>query len=161
MIKFAAAAIWIIVVTAGTVLFAYQSGDDQAEVDVEATLFAGLEYVKTDVISVPVIKDNAVYGYFLARLVYTAEAKRLNQMVMPPEAIIHDEVYTHLFANPQIDFTRRDTLDLDAFRNGIRESVNQRVGEPLIRDVLIEQMDFLSKADIRDSMMRGVVANDL
>ena len=161
MIKFAAAAIWIIVVTAGTVLFAYQSRDDQTAIDVEASLFTGLDVVKMDVISVPVLKDNAVHGYFLARLVYTAETKRLNQMVMPPEAIIFDEVYTHLFANPQIDFTRKETLDLNAFRAGIRDSVNQRVGEPLIKDVLIEQMDFLSKADIRDSMMRGVVANDL
>jgi hypothetical protein len=57
-------------------------------------------------------------------------------MTMPPEAIIFDEVYTHLFANPQIDFSRKETLDLEAFRSGIRDSVNRRVGEALIKDVL-------------------------
>jgi len=77
-------------------------------------------------------------------------------MVMPPDAIIFDEVYSYLFGNPLIDFSREETLDLDTFREAIKESINRRVGETLVEEVLVEQMDFLSKSDIRDSMMRGI-----
>lgn len=161
MIKFALAALWIIAVTAGSVLFAYQSAGDGADADEQATYFGGLDYVQTEVISVPVLRNNQVYGYFLARLVYTAEAEKLRRMVMPPDAIIFDEVYSYLFANPLIDFSRKETLDLDAFREGIKNSVNRRVGEALVQEVLVEQMDFLTKSDIRDSMMRGFVGSEM
>ena len=49
-------------------------------------------------------------------------------------------------------------VDLDAFRNGIREHVNKRVGEDVLHDVLIEQIDFLSKQDIRDNAIRRKAA---
>lgn len=156
MIKFALAALWIIAVTAGSVLFAYQSAGTGPEGEEQATYFGGLDYVQTEVISVPVLRDNQVYGYFLARLVYTAKADTLRTMVMPPDAIIFDEVYSYLFGNQLIDFSRKETLDLDAFREGIKNSVNRRVGTELVQEVLVEQMDFLTKADIRNSMMRGL-----
>ena len=161
MIKFALAALWIIAVTAGTVLFAYQSIGNGPEGEEQATHFGGLDYVQTEVISVPVLKDNEVYGYFLARLVYTAKADKLRSMVMPPDAIIFDEVYSYLFGNPVIDFSRKETLDLDAFREGIRNAVNRRVGEQLVQEVLVEQMDFLTKSDIRNSMMRDLGGSEM
>ncbi|MGY6707001.1 MAG: hypothetical protein ACXIVF_01635 [Rhizobiaceae bacterium] len=161
MIKFALAALWIIAVTAGSVLFAYQSAGDRTETEEQASYFGGLDYVQTEVISVPVLRNNEVYGYFLARLVFTAEAEKLRRMIMPPDAIIFDEVYSYLFANPMIDFSRQETLDLDAFREGIKNSVNRRVGEALVQEVLVEQIDFLTKADIRDSMMRGFVGSEM
>ena len=162
MIKFALAALWIIAVTAGSMLYANQSGGGIGEeTEGQATYLGGLDYVQTEVISVPVLRNNEVYGYFLARLVYTAEAERLQRMVMPPDAIIFDEVYSHLFGNPMIDFSRDEAFDLDTFRETIKESINRRVGEPLIREVLVEQMDFLTKSDIRDSMMRGTSGSQM
>ena len=160
MIKFALAALWIMAVTAGTVLFAYQSASGP-ESEAQATYFGGLDYVQTEVISVPVLRSNEVYGYFLARLVYTAKADKLRGMVMPPDAIIFDEVYSYLFGNQLIDFSRKETLDLDAFREGIKNSINRRVGEELIQEILVEQMDFLTKADIRNSMMRSMAGPEM
>ncbi len=43
---------------------------------------------------------------------------------------------------------------MDAFRNGLRVSVNARVGETLMHEVLVEQVDYLSKQEIRDNAMR-------
>jgi hypothetical protein len=157
MIKFTLAAIWISVVTVASVMFAFQNGQEVSTEEAEPSYFGGLDYVTTRVISVPVLQENRVYGYFLARLVYTAEATKLRSMVMPPEAIIADEVHSYLFANPEIDFSRKDEIDLDALRGGIRDSVNRRVGQKLIHDVLVEQIDFLTKAELRNSAQRGWV----
>jgi hypothetical protein len=65
-----------------------------------------------------------------------------------------DEVYTYLYANPEIDFADYAKLDLGKLRSGIREAVNKRVGKNLVHDVLIEQIDFLTKAEIRDNTIR-------
>ena len=117
-------------------------------------LLGGLDYVKTDIISVPVMRDGRIDGYFLTRLVYTVEPKELAKLSVPAEALITDEVYSYVYGNPELDFANHETLDLDVFRAGVRDSINKRVGEDLIHEVLIEQVDFLSKEEIRDNTIR-------
>lgn len=160
MIKFIAAALWISLATTGALLFSFQSAQQPgtAVEDVEATAFAGLDYIKTPVISVPIFDKGRVYGYFLSRLVFTADAKRLAELKLPPDALFADAVYTYLFANPQIDFTKRDSLDFDAFREELRVAVNGKIGEDFIREVLIEQVDFLPKQDIQSTSIKNTAS---
>ena len=55
MIKFVAAAIWICVVTIGAVVYSFQTSGANADAKAPA-LFGGLDYIKTDVISVPLLR---------------------------------------------------------------------------------------------------------
>ncbi|MGN6469251.1 MAG: hypothetical protein ACTHLC_06680, partial [Rhizobiaceae bacterium] len=73
MIKFVIAALWLVIVTLGTVIFSFSMSGPKAVKAPEPAFFGGLDYVKTDIISVPLMKDEEVYGYFLTRLVYTVE----------------------------------------------------------------------------------------
>jgi hypothetical protein len=154
MIKFVIAAIWICAVTVGSIFFAFSSTSEKPEAAAPAPFFGGLDYVKTDVISVPIVKDGGVAGYFIARFVYTADPARLAAMTVPAEAMLIDEVFTYLYSNPAIDFSRAERLDIDAFRNGLRDSINKRLGEDLIKEVMMEQVDYLSKQEIRDNAMK-------
>jgi hypothetical protein len=154
MIKFVAAALWICVATAAAVVYSFQTNAPR-EAGASAPAFeGGLDYVKTDVISVPVMTDGTVRGYFLARLVFTADPRQLKSLSIPAQTLIVDQVYSYLYGNPQVDFSQVKTLDLDAFRRNIRDSINQRVAMTLIHDVLVEQVDFLSKDEIRDNALR-------
>ncbi len=154
MIKFVIAALWLVAVTLGTVIFSFSMSSPKADKAPQPAFFGGLDYVKTDIISVPLMKDEEVYGYFLTRLVYTVEPAVVKTLSLPAEALLVDEVYTYLYANPEIDFADYAKLDLEKLRAGIREAVNKRVGKNLVHDVLIEQIDFLSKAEIRDNTIR-------
>lgn len=154
MIKFIAAALWIVAVTLGAVFFSFQVEPEGPQTKEEKAMLGGLDYIKTDVISVPLLKRERIAGYFLTRLVYTADPKAIAKMSVPAEALISDQVYTYLYGNPLIDFTAYDQLDLDAFRNGIRDSVNARVGEKVVHEVLVEQIDFLTPDDVRDKTVR-------
>lgn len=157
MIKLMVAALWISIATTGAVLYSFQSAraPEETAADKEPDAFGGLDYVNTGIISVPVFDEGRVHGYFLARLVFTAERERLAQLKLPAEALIADQVYTHLFANPEIDFTEQDNLDLDAFREGIRAGVNERLGEDFVREVLVEQVDFLSKDEVQKTSLQN------
>jgi hypothetical protein len=155
MIKFIAAAIVIVAATIGGVLFSFQSaGEAAAPAETPAALLGRLDYVKTDIISVPVLRDNEIAGYFLGRFVYTVEPKEVAKLSVPATTLIIDEVYSYLFSSPEIDFTRVKSLDLDAFRANVRDAINKRIGAEIVHDVLIEQVDFLSKAEIRDNSLR-------
>ncbi|TIW65480.1 MAG: hypothetical protein E5V56_07015, partial [Mesorhizobium sp.] len=117
-------------------------------------MLGGLDYVKTDIISVPLIRDARIDGYFLTKLVYTVEPEQIKKLSIPADALITDQVYSYLYANPQVDFTKKDTIDLDAFRKSIQDSINARVGVELVHEVLIDQVNFLSKDEIRDNAIR-------
>lgn len=155
MLKFIVAAVWVVVVTVGSIFFAFSStGDKPGEAEKPAAFFGGLDYVKTDVISVPIVKGGEVAGYFIARFVYTAEPARIAQLSVPMQAIITDEFFTYLYSNPLMDFTRGDRIDIDAFRSGLRDSLNKRIGEDFVHEVMLEQVDYLSKQEIRDNAMK-------
>jgi len=155
MIKFVVAAVWIAALSIGSVIYSFQTAQGHTvETKAPPPAFGGLDYVKTEIISVPLMKQGEIFGYFLTRLVYTAEAARLAKLSIPAEAVLIDSVYSYLYGNPVIDFSNSENLDLDAFRNGLRDGVNARVGEKLIHEVLIEQVDFLSKSEIRDNTIK-------
>lgn len=154
MIKFVVAAIWVCAVAIGAVFYSFQTASAKIDAPPPPPLLGGLDYVKTDIVSVPVLTNGRIGGYFLTRLVYTAEAKNLARLSVPAEALLTDQIYSYVYGNPQLDFVNHETLDLDVFRAGLRDSINKRVGEDLINEVLIEQVDFLSKEEIRDNTIR-------
>jgi hypothetical protein len=157
MIRFVIAAVWICAVTVGSIFFAFQAAGKKAGAEA-APFFGGLDYISTDVISVPLIKSGSVQGYFLSRLVYTVEPEIMAKLAIPAETLLVDHVYSHLYDNPDIDFTQRETLDIDKFRNDLRDAINARLGETLIHDILVEQIDYLSKEEIRDNTLRRRIA---
>ena len=155
MIKFAVAALWISAATLGSVYYSFNAARTQGEeAQAEPTLLGGLDYVSVEMVSVPLLKQGTVHGYFLAKLVYTIEPEKKAKLVLPADKLLLDQLYTYLYANPQIDFTKKASLDLDAFRSGIRDAVNAHVGDKLVHEVLIEQLDYLTKEDIRDNTAR-------
>ena len=154
MIKFIVAALWICAATAGAVVYSFQQAGPNEAAEPPAPMLGGLDYVKTEILSIPVLKDRAINGYFLGRFVYLAEADKLAKLSVPAETLIVDEVYTYLYGKPEIDFSQIATVDLDAFRTGIKDAINARIGEEVIHEVLVEQLDFLTKTEIRDNSLR-------
>lgn len=154
MIKFVAAALWLCAVTIGAVFYSFQNAAARIDAPAPPPLLGGLDYVKTEIVSVPVLKNGNIDGYFLTRLVYTVEPEKMARLSVPAEALIVDQVYSYVYGNPDLDFISHETLDLDAFRAGIRSKINEKVGEDLIHEVLVEQVDFLSKEEIRDNTIR-------
>ncbi len=154
MIKFIAAAIWICVATVGAVFYSFQAAGARGAGEPPKPMLGGLDYVKTDIISVPLIRNSVVEGYFLTNLVYTVDPAQIKKLSIPAPALITDQIYSYIYRNPPIDFTEPSKLDIDAFRKNIRDTVNERVGEELIHEVLVEQINFLSKEEIRTNNIR-------
>lgn len=154
MIKFVVAALWIVAATIGSIFFAFSATNTGEAPHADAQLLGGLDYMKTDIISVPVIRKSEVQGYFLARLVFTVEPEEIKKLSLPPQVLFVDQLYSYIYSSPHIDFSHTETLDVDAFRAEIRDSINLRLGKDLIHDVLVEQIDYLTKAEIRDNNVR-------
>lgn len=149
MIKLVLSGIWICALSLGSVYFSMQMATSKTGDKAPAPFFGGLDYVRGDLVSIPVISGGTVRGYFLTRLVYTVDPAKLSGLSVPPRDLITDELYTLLVGNRVIDFPKMDNFNLDAFREEIKNALNKRVGADVFHDVMVDQIDFLSKSDIR------------
>ncbi|MEX3007055.1 hypothetical protein [Hoeflea sp. TYP-13] len=151
MIKLVISGIWICGVTLASVYFSLQMSSGGSERSKQDDFFGGLDYVRTDLMSIPAIFEGEVRGYFITRLVYTAEPDVINELSVPPQVLITDELFSLLVGNRVIDFTRVDEFDLDAFRVVVRDGLNERLEKKVFHEVLVEQMEFLTKTEIRNN----------
>lgn len=150
MIKLIAVGLWVACVALGSsyVMASMAGGNTEEEVE-EASFFVGLDYRTTDNITIPMISDAAIQGYILARFVYTIDGRTVAQLKVPPDPFILDEAFRRLYATEGFDFAKPERFDLPALTRDIREAVNARYGSELVRDILVEQFDYIAKSDVR------------
>ena len=155
VIKFIAAAIWICAVTIGAVFYSFQSASAKLDAPAPPPLLGGLDYVKTEIVSVPVLKDAQHRRLFPdpsglhGRAGEDGEAVGAGRVADRRSGLF---LYLRQSRARLRQTTRRSISTLSATASA--RSINKRVGEDLIQEVLIEQVDFLSKEEIRDNTIR-------
>jgi hypothetical protein len=149
MIKLLAVGLWVCAVTlaSGYAAVTWQAGrspEPEAE-----KFFGGLDYVKTKMISVPVIADGAVQGYVIAQFVFTIDASLLKKLSIKPDVFLVDEAIRTIYAGEGFDFRQMKKHDLPVLSKAIADSVNARFGARFVEEVLIQDLNYLPKDQIR------------
>lgn len=111
--------------------------------------FQGLKFQKIRSVNVPMIADGAVQGYIVAQFVFTADTRALKDLGADPHSFIVDEAFRKIYSDKDLDFRNVKKVDIDRLLQGIKKSVNERVGAPIIRDLLVEDFNFVEKKDVR------------
>ena len=114
-----------------------------------AALLAGMESIKTKMISVPIVADNAVQGYVMAQFVATADSKEMKRFAIKPDIFLVDEAFKAIFAGGTIDFRSFKKQDLAALTKQIAANVNQRLGVRIVEDVLVHELSYIPKDQVR------------
>lgn len=152
MVKLILVGVWVAIVALGSVYFSIQMSKAPDPAAEEAKRKALQELVRGEVTTFPVISDGKVQGYFLARTSYIVDKTKASTVTLPIPVLITDELYTALVGDKIIRLGENRNFDLKAFRERIKTVVNKRLEQDVVIDVLIEQVDYLSKEDIRTSM---------
>jgi hypothetical protein len=154
MIKVVLTGAWVCVVTLAAVYFSVQMATTPP-VDPAVEKKAALEMVKGESITVPLIKDDKVRGYFIGRISYMMNKEKLQGVTLPMTEYMTDELFTLLVGNSMIEITNPQAFKLDEFKKAVREDLNKRLGDEYIAEVLVEQLDYMSKDDIRSGQAGG------
>lgn len=154
MIKVVLTGVWVCVVTLAAVYFSVQIGT-APKIDDAAAKKAALEMVKGETITVPLLKDASVEGYFIGRMSYMMNKEKLNGVTLPMTEYMTDELFTLLVGNGMIEITNPKAFNLEAFKKTVREDLNKRLGDDYIAEVLVEQLDYMSKTDISAGQQTG------
>lgn len=150
MLKLVLTGLWVCVVTLGAVYGSVYVATAPA-VDEAAAKRDALELVKGEAISVPVISDGGVSGYFLTRISFRMDKEKIKGIKMPMTELMTDELFTLLVGNKMVDIANIPAFDVNAFRGHIKEDLNKRLGDTMIEEVLVEQLDYMSKGDLHNS----------
>lgn len=151
MLKLILTGVWVAVVTLGSVYASielYKPADPAAEA---AKKKAVEELVRGEMITFPVITNGAVEGYFLSRTSYIVDKTKIADVTLPIPAMLTDELYTALVGDRVIRIKENHGFDLKTFKARIKSALNARLGGDIVLDVIIEQLDYLSKKEIRAS----------
>lgn len=148
MIRTLLIGLWVCAASLGTsyVVASMQSPDGEKKPD--PSYFAGLDWRKTEGITIPVLSKDKISGYVLARFVYTIDGEAAAKLATPPDPFILNDAFVTVYETSGFDFEHPEKYDLEGLKNRIKESVNKRYGQELVHEVLVEQFDFLPKDDM-------------
>lgn len=144
--------VWAVVVTLGAGYAAATLKLEAGETDVKPKL-EGLKYTSLPTMSVPVVDDGKVEGYVVVRMVYTADSAILRALASEPDPFITDEIFRTIYAEAEVDFGKLARLDLGALADEAKARVNERMGDAVVQDLLVDGLNYISLDD-PDSMRR-------
>jgi len=151
VIKFIIMGFWVLLVTLGGLFIGRtMSGDKLPEsVDIAVEGQGKREQVNTDIISIPVMVEGDVKGYLLVQLAFVMDEKIKSELDVPIVPFITDAVFAEFFG-AYADVHQIEKLRFEPSRERIIESSNQRFGAPVIKDLLMQQFNFITTEKLKE-----------
>jgi hypothetical protein len=104
----------------------------------------------TILIGLVVIRDGAVAGYVVTRIVYAIDTTTQKKLGVAPDPFLADETFRTVYSTAPVNVRHPEEYDLEALAAAIRKNVNARLKGDVLRDVLIQQFDFVDRSQLRD-----------
>lgn len=154
MVRLVLLGVWVILVTAGATYGALWLKQTPAEAEQVTEEDLATESLKTEMTSVPIVRGNEIVGYLIIQLTFQANRKTLETLHLEPQPYLIDTAFRVIFASSDTDFRHLRASDLIRLTTEIRDDANARIGKDLIREVLIQQLNFVRREDIRTNWIR-------
>ncbi len=106
---------------------------------------APLQTQKTRVINVPVVTGGALHGFVSAQFVYTQDGNLAKTLQIQPDVYLLDEAFRAIYSDTAFDPDHVERYDLKKLTAGLVKSTNDRLGVPIVKDVLIENFSYIDK----------------
>ena len=118
----------------------------------EETYLAGLEYRRLPTLTVPMVIDGKVTGYVMAKLVITADAAQLRKLPMEPQVFAVNAAFTEIYVNGRVESGKVSKYNLPDMLARIRSSTNEYLKGEVIREVLVESLNYIDRTDMRSGV---------
>ena len=148
MIKLLGTGLWASIVTLGALFGVLEWQKNIASAGASAAEVR-LEEFRTKAINVPIIGNGALQGYMVAQFVFTVDAVAMRKLAINPEVYVLDEAFKTIYAGDQINFENMKKQDLPVLAKALAENVNKRLGVPIVQDVLIDQLSYIPRSEMR------------
>jgi hypothetical protein len=154
MIKTLLVGIWVCGVALGSSYFFTQMQRSSLAHGASAEEAEIVEFIKADMMSVPVIKDGGVQGYLVAQLSFAVSKGEIARLQYEPTPYLVDIAYRALYENSAVDFSRLRPQDLASIAKRIAEAANAKLGAGMVKDVLLNEINYVARDEVRTNWVR-------
>jgi hypothetical protein len=148
MIRMLAIALWASVLAVLTSGAATQWQASRLAAEKTEQSARAYEFRKTRVINVPIIADGSLLGYVIVQFLYSIDAKRAETLNVSPDAFLMDKAFRTLYGDPSLDFRHLEKYDMTGLTAELKKMLNEKLGEGMVADVLIQDFSYMPKDQI-------------
>lgn len=149
MIRIVAVGLWVCLVALGTLMLGIKLNSQPDITSATENAASTVEYDRTEIMSVPILADGKVNGYVISQLIYTIDSSVKQKMNVPLGIFINDEVF-RTFYGSYSDTKNIEMVKFDDVKKQIIDGVNQRFPEPVIKDLMVEQFNYIPAGQVRN-----------
>lgn len=154
MIKTLLIGLWVCIVALGSSYFFVQMNNSSAAHVAPVEEAEVIEFIKTDMVSVPVIKGGKVQGYLVAQMSFAVNKTATKKLAFEPTPYLVDVAYRALYENSVIDFAQLQPQDLTLLAKKIAEGANAKLGGEVVKDVLMNEINYVPRDEVRTNWVR-------
>ena len=146
--------LWVCVVALGSSYFFVQMNNSSAAHGPSEAEAEVIEFIKTDMVSVPVIREGKVQGYLVAQLSFAVNKTATKKLAFEPTPYLVDVAYRALYENSAIDFSQLQPQDLTLLAKKILEGANAKLGGEVVKAVLMNEINYVPRDEVRTNWVR-------
>lgn len=160
-LKTIALGVWAAMVALAATYMAatWSSGETVDVVRSEQRPTAGLQFQSPGAITVPMISEGALKGYVVAKVAFTADADALQAVPFDPRPFILDEAFRTIYTDGRVEFSHLSKYNLAEMTDSIRKAVNARLGTELVKDILVEELNYVDMKQMKQQATETAAAH--
>jgi hypothetical protein len=146
--------LWVCGVALGSSYFFTQMQRNSLAQDASKEKAEIVEFIKADMMSVPVIKGGGVQGYLVAQLSFAVNKVEITRLSFEPTPYLVDIAYRTLYENSAVDFSQLRPQDLASLVKKITEAANAKLGAGIVKDVLLNEINYVARDEVRANWVK-------
>ncbi len=155
MLKLIFIGVWVILITAGATYGSVYLANSNAHVESTDEPDMGVEELKSEMTSIPIMRNGDITGYLILQFSFAADRGLLSSQKFDPMPFLMDAVFRVIFTKANVDFQRLRSKDLEEITAAVALEANSRMGFELVRHVLLQQVNFVRREDIRTNWIKN------
>lgn len=150
MIKAFSVGIWTTLVTVCAIFLGMHFHKDKP-VEVRSKYSSSsFSFMRTKLMTVPIIVKGDVAGYVMSQLIYAVDRNLDTRTSTILNFFVNDEIFNILFSS--YSTTREiERIKLEDIKQSIIEGVNERIGQPVLKDLFVQQFGYVSEKALRNN----------
>jgi flagellar basal body-associated protein FliL len=146
---------WVCAIALGATYLATQlSASDVGQAESAIPENVAVEYIKTDALSVPVIRDGKVQGYVVAQVSFAVGSDKSKSETVDPAPYLVDAAFRAFYEAAPLDFMRLKPQDIPAIAEKTKTYANERLGGGTVKDVLISGLNYVARGEVRTNWVK-------
>jgi hypothetical protein len=154
VIKMLLLGLWVCLIALGSSYFS-ANFVGQKSIAKAGNLEAGpTEFIKSDMISVPVIRSGRVQGYVVAQFTFVVDTAEIAKLKYEPNPFLFDAAFRCLYENQTTDFSSLQQQDLTELVKQVLERANKKLAAPVTKDVLLTEINYVLRDEVRTNWVK-------